>query len=155
MMNRKIILQIIEEAKEIPEDEFNMAWWHGTVDGKTQVDLIGNYINNHPELRDVLQIQNRYDPLPKTVGSMTKHLEVDIQSLATYLNLNYEETDVLFIGHSNQTKQEVVNKILAFINGEFVIRECHECNHSYETDKEDRAIVCPDCKEDLLERCGL
>ncbi len=152
-MNRKILIQILEESQKIPDKSLNFNTWLCVEDGKLMMCPIGQHILNHPELTGKLEVKSdakSYD------GHHKMAWDVKIVLLSEYLDISYEATEHLF-SNPCLNRDEFVESVTEFVAGKIDIRECcHEqCCNSWATYPEDTRRVCNSCKDELLEMCGI
>lgn len=158
-MNTNIILQIAKETKEISDELFKCSLRNESLD----VSPIGIHISHHPEVLEQVQgtIEAEFNPTIADIkrGERTRMVKtkyICAVNIAHYLGIDYEQANFLF-NAENTTKKEFIDTITAFANKEIDIRECQaeDCYHVYTTHPEDKACVCDDCKDYLLEMCGM
>jgi len=152
-MNAELIMQIVEESKEIPDESLRFNTWWCDKDGVITMCPIGHYITRHPELADLLKVTSE---AMRHANHCKKTWHINTFYLAKYLDISQSVADALF-NDPHLTRDSFVDLVERFIHGEIDIRECHgdQCYHTYITDPDDKACVCPDCKQDMMEMCGL
>lgn len=161
-MNTDIIMQIVEESKTIPDNKWGFpghTYQYRKTAEREEISPIWRHVLNHPELVKQLRITTGLISLPPhhknkrfTTG------EVDEDRLMEYLDLTRLELRYLFSHYEySKHRQCFINTVVAFVNGEIEIRTCgmDECGVAYSTTPDDKACVCPECKEDLMAMCGL
>jgi hypothetical protein len=152
-MNKEIILQIVEESKEIPDSSLNFNTWYCEEDGVITMCPIGKHVLNHQELIKKLDVSSE---AMFHKGHHKKCWHISPVRLAQYLNISDTAIDLLF-NNPNLTRDQFVELVNKFITGEIEIRECQQehCGYVYVTFPNDPACVCDNCKEDLLDMCGI
>lgn len=173
-MNVERIMQIVRELVEIPDQQLMFGSLYRKTSGNRWEEKgesfspLGYHIHKHPELKQLLDVNLKTDEYKRipTVSEMLKSKGpftirtgwwvVDSKKLKEYLGLGDEHIDCIFY-NSRFTRHQFVDTVTAFAKGELDIRECHrdECGIVFTTDTDDKACVCPECKEDLMAMCGL
>lgn len=175
-MNAQVIMQIVKESEEIPDPKLSFGSLYTQRSHSPHHEKhiscgpLGHHIIKHPEISKLLDARMKLDEYPYsplTISEILKSgkksstirqewLTLNGSKLEKYLGLGYEHVQCLFY-NSNFTRKEFVDTVTAFVNGELDIRNCHrdECGEVYTTFPSDEACVCDNCKEDMLEMCGL
>ena len=158
-MNAELIMQIVEESKTIPDDKWGFpgcSYQYMKSDEKEEISPIWQHVLKHPELVKRLKVTSDSVRLPQ--GRTHKTGSVDESCLMEYLNLSLLELRYLFSRYEySKHRQCFINTVTSFVNGEIEVRVCRveECEEAYTTWPDDKASVCSDCKDDLMEMCGL
>jgi len=152
-MNKQLIRKILEESRQIPDEQLDFSCWYLRKGDKISKCPIGNHILLHEELINILKVKtNGIKPIN---GEYQTSFDVSVSELAKYLDISYEEADYIFcISRSREKFETLVEK---FLDGNIVIRVCcaDNCGMTYEARPGDKASVCDPCKDCLLEMCGL
>ncbi len=152
-MNAELIMQIVEESKEMPDESLRFDTWWCDEDGVVTMCPIGNHVTRHTELIGLLRVTS------EAVSHKHHHKRtwrINSFHLAKYLDISQAVADVLF-NDPHLTRDTFVELVEGFVYGEIDIRECQQdqCYCTYTTYPEDKACVCSYCKEYLMEMCGL
>ena len=152
-MNAELIMQIVEESKEVPNESLRFDTWWCEEDGVVTMCPMGNHITRHTELIGILKVNSE---VMNYKQSHKRTWRISTFDIAKYLDISQSVADALF-NDPNLTRDSFVDLAEGFVHGEIAIRECHEdqCCRTYITDPDDKASVCPDCKEHMMEMCGL
>ena len=152
-MNADIIMQIVEESKEMSDESLRFNTWWCDENGAVTMCPIGNHITRHPELIDLLKVKSEAMSYKE---HHKKTWRINTFYIAQYLDISQTVVDALF-NDPRLTRDSFVRLVERFIHGEIDIRECQEdqCGFTYITDPENKACVCPECKENLMQMCGL
>ncbi len=152
-MNTAIIRQIVEESKAIPDGMLTFKQWYSEENGVVTMCPVGRHILNHPVLVQTLNV--RYDTVRFDHRHRKRWSLCNIR-LAKYLDISEDESDFLF-SNEGLTRSEFVDKVTSFVRGQLSVKTCcvNECSRMYTTAPDDKACVCDDCKNNMLEMCGL
>ena len=153
-MNAELIMQIVEESKQIPKEQFSCEHWYIEENGVVTMCPIGYHISQHPEIREQLECVIISHTFPN--GKTLTRWDINRYKLAHYLGLTDIETSFLFVsGWPDQI--QFADAVTTYLNGLFEIRECQgdHCHSTYTTTPEDKACLCENCKDYMLEMCGL
>lgn len=158
-MNARRIMQIVEESHSITDDKWGFpgyTYQYRKTDDKEEISPIWQHILNHPELVKQLKVTSEatksHQYKKYIIGS------IDEPCVMKYLDLTLVELQYLFSHYEySKCRQHFINTVTAFVDGKIAIRLCSmsECNMSYSISPDDKACVCPECKEYMMAMCGL
>lgn len=110
-MDTKIIMQIVEESKAIPDEHWGFpdSYAYRRMNGKHEVSPLWKHVLNHPEIEDRLQITFEIS------NEKCLHLgNIDKPRLPLYLDIAYD--DVMYLFYTDRTKQEFVDVVTEFVS---------------------------------------
>lgn len=175
-MNKEVIMQIVRDLEKISDQQLIFGSAYKTVKstskrfGKSKEVFgpLGNHIRQHPELKKLLDVKLRFDEYPyaPTISEMLntnaksftikrEWWSINSAKLEEYLGLGHRHVNCLFY-NSGFTREEFVDTVTAFVNGELDILECQGegCGAIYTTSPDTKGCVCDSCYDYMMDMCG-
>jgi len=129
-MNAELIMQIVEESKEVPNESLRFDTWWCEEDGVVTMCPMGNHITRHTELIGILKVNSE---VMNYKQSHKRTWRISTFDIAKYLDISQSVADALF-NDPNLTRDSFVDLAEGFVQRRSVL------SHVYHRPK--RQSVC-------------